>query len=169
MSEILSSNLEDYLESIFVLESEHKSARAKDIAERLNVQRASVTGALHALSEKGLINYQPYSSVTLTPEGFRLATRIMHRHKVLFDFFHRILQLPPDKAEANACRIEHQIDDEALERLTMFLGFLEECPRGGEQWLKAFTTSCRDRGECKTCSPCVALCGQGLKDDDSTS
>ena len=62
----LTSNLEDYLEVIFLLEQEQKSARAKDIADRLGVQRASVTGALQSLSQKGLINYHPYSSVTLT-------------------------------------------------------------------------------------------------------
>ncbi len=33
----LSSNLEDYLKAIFFLEQENRSARVKDIAERLGV------------------------------------------------------------------------------------------------------------------------------------
>jgi len=45
----LSASLEDYLEVIFHLEKENRVARAKDIAEQMNVQRASVTGALKAL------------------------------------------------------------------------------------------------------------------------
>jgi DtxR family transcriptional regulator, Mn-dependent transcriptional regulator len=162
MSEQLSPNLEDYLETIFVLESATSSARAKDIAERMKVQRASVTGALHALSEKGLINYQPYSSVTLTPEGFRLATRIMHRHKVLKQFFQHVLQLDPGRAEENACRIEHQIDDTVLQRLTRFIQFLEQCPRTGERWLQAFAGFCNEAERCRTCRECLLECADKL-------
>jgi DtxR family transcriptional regulator, Mn-dependent transcriptional regulator len=158
MSEQLSPNLEDYLETIFVLESATSSARAKDIAERMKVQRASVTGALHALSEKGLINYQPYSSVTLTPEGFRLATRIMHRHKVLKQFIQKFLQLPSEVAEKNACRLEHQIDDTVLERLTRFIQFLEECPRTGNQWLESFTRYLSAGERCGDCIACMREC-----------
>jgi DtxR family transcriptional regulator, Mn-dependent transcriptional regulator len=164
MTEHLSPNLEDYLETIFVLESATSSARAKDIADRMKVQRASVTGALHALSEKGLINYQPYSSVTLTPEGFRLATRIMHRHKVLKQFFEKFLQLPPDVAENNACRIEHQIDDTVLERLTKFTQFFEECPRTATQWLDSFTRFCTEGELCDDCLDCLQRCTDRARD-----
>lgn len=117
----LSPNLEDYLETIFLLENEQSGARAKDIADKMGVQRASVTGALHSLAEKGLINYETYSPVTLTPEGFKTASKIMYRHKVLFEFLHNLLQLPEDVANENACRIEHQIDDMVLERLIDFV------------------------------------------------
>jgi len=55
----LSASLEDYLEVIFHLEKSNRVARAKDIADQMNVQRASVTGALKALAGKGLINYSP--------------------------------------------------------------------------------------------------------------
>lgn len=158
MTESLSPNLEDYLEAIFILESANTSARAKDIAVRLGVQRASVTGALHALSEKGLINYQPYTSVTLTPEGFRLATKIMHRHKVLQEFLQKFLQLPFDVAEANACRMEHHIDDQVLNRIIQFVHFISDCPRTGEDWLQSFKRLCSEAGECAHCVNCIEKC-----------
>ena len=113
--EAMSSNLEDYLETIFSLEAQHSEARAKDIADAMGVQRASVTNALQKLSLRGLINYQPYNAVTLTPEGFRTASRIVHRHKVLFDFLHTFLRIRPEIAEDTACKLEHHIDDESLE------------------------------------------------------
>ncbi len=137
----LSPNLEDYLETIFVLENEQKAARAKDIADKMNVQRASVTGALHSLSEKGLINYQPYSSVTLTAEGFKKASNILYRHKVLFEFLHNFLQLPAELADENACRIEHQIDDLVLERLIDFVQFIEKSPLANQDWREKFSAS----------------------------
>ena len=137
----LSPNLEDYLETIFVLENEQKAARAKDIADKMNVQRASVTGALHSLSEKGLINYQPYSSVTLTAEGFKKASNILYRHKVLFEFLHNFLQLPAELADENACRIEHQIDDLVLERLIDFVQFIKKSPLANQDWREKFSAS----------------------------
>ena len=65
----LSSSLEDYLEAIFNLLKESNIARSKDIAESLGVSRASVTGALRVLKEKGLANYKPYDYITLTETG----------------------------------------------------------------------------------------------------
>ena len=160
----LTSNLEDYLEAIFLLQREQKAARAKDIADRLRVQRASVTGALQSLSQKGLVNYHPYSSVTLTDLGFQLAEQIDHRHQVLTDFLGRFLQLPPDIAEANACRMEHHIDDQALERLIAFVRFVQQCPRTGEDWMQAFTRLCRESGKCTNCGPCIKNCLQNWQE-----
>jgi DtxR family Mn-dependent transcriptional regulator len=161
----MSSNLEDYLETIFVLEAQHKEARAKDIADALGVQRASVTNALQKLSERGLINYEPYNPVTLTPEGFRAGSRIMHRHKVLFDFLHTFLNIRPEVAEDTACKLEHDIDDESLEALTRFARFIMTCPRTGKDWLEAFTRSCHEDRPCSDCEACVRSCLDRLKED----
>ena len=89
----LSESLEDYLEVILDLEKTNKVARAKDIAERLDIQRGSVTGALKALEKKGLVNYAPYSYITLTPKGSRIAREITRRHNGLKDFLLQVLQV----------------------------------------------------------------------------
>ena len=60
MTPQLSESLENYLETILELEKANKVARAKDIADKLNLQRGSVTGALKSLAAAGLINYHPY-------------------------------------------------------------------------------------------------------------
>ncbi|NLY41412.1 MAG: metal-dependent transcriptional regulator [Desulfovibrionales bacterium] len=157
----LSSSLEDYLEVIFTLESQYSEARAKDIADAMSVQRASVTNALQKLAQLGLINYQPYASVTLTPEGFRIATRVAHRHKVLFDFLHSILGIRPDQAEETACKLEHSFDDESLDALIRFVRFIKTCPRTGPDWLAAFARPCTERGSCDACVACIAACLEG--------
>lgn len=160
--EAMSSNLEDYLETIFSLEAQHSEARAKDIADAMGVQRASVTNALQKLSQRGLINYQPYNAVTLTPEGFRTASRIVHRHKVLFDFLHTFLQIRPEVAEETACKLEHHIDDESLETLTRFARFIMTCPRTGKDWLEAFTRTCNEGDICSDCEGCIRSCLERL-------
>ena len=96
-TEGLSASLEDYLEVIFHLEQSNRVARAKDIADQMNVQRASVTGALKALAGRGLINYSPYSFITLTPPGRDIAREVIRRHRVLKEFFVNTLQLGPGR------------------------------------------------------------------------
>jgi hypothetical protein len=88
-SKRLSANMEDYLETIYHIVSEKKAARAKDIAVRMAVNSASVTGALRLLAEKGHINYAPYDVITLTPSGETLARDIVRRHEILKDFLPR--------------------------------------------------------------------------------
>jgi len=157
-SENLSSSLEDYLEIIFHLEETHRVARAKDIADQMNVQRASVTGALKALAGRGMINYSPYNFITLTGAGRRIAQDIIRRHDILKDFFVTALQLQPDQAEANACRIEHAIDPTAIDRLVHFLEFIKNCPRAGDDWLAAFSHFCQHGARNEHCEQCVQSC-----------
>jgi DtxR family Mn-dependent transcriptional regulator len=87
---VLSESLEDYLETILDLEKTNKVARVKDIAEKMGVLRGSVTGALKNLAEKKLINYEPYSFITLTRKGATIAREITRRHEVLKDFLHNV-------------------------------------------------------------------------------
>jgi len=162
-TEGLSASLEDYLEVIFHLEQSNRVARAKDIADQMNVQRASVTGALKALSARGLINYSPYSFVTLTSAGRDIAREVIRRHKVLKEFFINTLQLGPEDAEANACRIEHAIDPAAIERLVRFVEFMSICPRTGTDWFDAFARFCKLGLQTSDCQACLKLCAERIQ------
>ncbi|MDH3955606.1 MAG: metal-dependent transcriptional regulator, partial [Desulfobacteraceae bacterium] len=93
----LSESLEDYLEIILDLEKSNKVARAKDIAEKMGVLRGSVTGALKNLAQKGLINYEPYSFITLTQKGSAIAKEITRRHNVIKAFLQNVLLLDADR------------------------------------------------------------------------
>ncbi len=115
--ETLTESVENYLEVILNLENTQKVARVKDIADKLSLQRGSVSGALKNLEEKGLINYEPYSFITLTPRGKNIAEEITHRHAVLKDFLLNVLKIEPLIAETTACRMEHVIDKATVERL----------------------------------------------------
>lgn len=138
----LSESMEDYLETIYILEQAQRVARAKEIAERMGVGKGSVTGALKSLEAKGLINYAPYRHITLTPEGNRLAREIVHRHAVLKDFLTEVLRLEPDVAETTACRMEHAVDEAVLDRLVCFLQFTRRCPRARDDWIQSFVHYC---------------------------
>ena len=151
----LSENMENYLEAILDLEKTNKVARAKDIAERLKLQKGSVSGALKVLKGKKLINYEPYSFITLTSKGKKIAESIHRRHRVLNDFLQNVLQLDTERAENVACRMEHTIDDETLERLIVFIEYINSCPRTGDGWLDSFIdfikTHQLNRKKCDKC------------------
>ena len=121
----LSESLEDYLEAIAELIAVEGHAHTKDIARKLGVKMPSVTSALRALEEKGLIEYNANYPVVLTPVGRQAAESVMHRHRILRRFFVEILGLPLQKGTDIACHMEHVIDDETLERFVLFSKALE--------------------------------------------
>jgi DtxR family Mn-dependent transcriptional regulator len=113
-SEALSASLEDYLEAILQLERTSRVARVSEIAERLDVSRPSVTGALKALSSRGLVSHARYGHVTLTEEGAAIASEVEGRHVAIRDFLTGVLGVPEDKAEVAACRMEHVLEPDVL-------------------------------------------------------
>jgi len=125
----LTASQEDYLEAVLLEVRRNGSARVRDVAARLDVAMPSVTGALKALAKRGLVNYQPYELITLTPRGRRLGEKVAGRHRALREFFTDVLGVEPATAERNACRIEHAVDDDLLERLRSFAAFVADDDR----------------------------------------
>ncbi|MFC1798957.1 metal-dependent transcriptional regulator [Thermodesulfobacteriota bacterium] len=163
----LSDSLEDYLEIILALEKQKKVARVKDIAAEMGVLRGSVTSALKKLSSKELINYEPYSFITLTARGKRLAEEVTQRHGIIKNFLVEVLQLGADNAESNACRMEHAIDSVALERLVRFIDYLNNCPRTGPDWITSFAEYCKDSAlDKKKCESCLSKCNSNFNHED---
>ena len=162
-TEPLSSNMEDYLEAIFHISEEKQAARAKDIADRMQVNKSSVTGALRSLSEKGLVNYAPYDIITLTARGKKLAVEIVRRHEALKDFFVKILLIDKAEAEKAACKVEHEVSKNIVDRLINFVEFMEICPRGGKEWLKGFRRHCEKGDISSRCADFISECLEDLK------
>jgi Mn-dependent DtxR family transcriptional regulator len=103
---------EDYLEAILCLKEENGIARSVDVARRLNVSKPSVSRAMSILEEKGYVFVGKIGSLELTEEGKKLADEIYARHVLLTRFLQKITGVSEEQAEANACKIEHDIDDD---------------------------------------------------------
>lgn len=122
----LTPNLEDYLEAIYNIEQKYNAARVRDIASRLNVRAASVTGALKSLSEKGFINYTPYQYITLTKRGKIQAREIAQKHKLIKRFFIDVLAIDEEVADYGACGTEHRIPKVIIDRMVDFTNFSKQ-------------------------------------------
>ncbi len=119
----LTAGLEDYIEAIYVAEIEKRPLKGAELARTLNISRASVSEALAKLVSKGLITYESYGTVTLTPKGKSEAIKVYNTHNILKNFFEAVLGISPEEASENACRIEHIISPNILKRIGDFTSF----------------------------------------------
>ncbi len=171
MERTLTASLEDYLEAIFHIIAEKRAVRPKDIAKRLAVSNASVTGALRALADKGMIHYAPYDVITLTEAGQRLAQDVVQRHEALRDFFVKVFAVEYAVADKAACRMEHGVPQEIMERFLEFVRFVESCPRAGADWIAGFGQGCnqaRSRERCAACIATVQEAASGGEEEEGT-
>jgi len=122
--------VEEYLESIYDLETKDGSAKTTAIAKCLDVSPASVTESLRNLSDKGLVKYEPYQGAILTNEGRVIAEKIKRRHRLLEVFLTDVLKINRSKVHSEACKMEHTISDETECALCKMLDAPSRCPHG---------------------------------------
>lgn len=121
----LSASLQDYLEAVYVLSRQKGFARSKDISLSLKVSMPSVNAAIKNLAARGLLSYERYGYISLTPSGGKAGARIAGHHLFLKDFFMTVLGLPETEAERDACRAEHALSPATLLRLRALSDFLK--------------------------------------------
>lgn len=121
---------EDYIEAIYDLCTKGGgSCRSVDIAEELGFSKASVARATKNLRESGYINQERYGLVQLTEKGEAYGKRILARHHTLCSFLTDILGVEPERADDEACRIEHTISQDTMNRWTAWLETCKVCER----------------------------------------
>lgn len=117
----LSANMEDYVEAVLFCANEQGLARVSDIRDLLGVKTPSVTGAMKLLAENGYVIHQPYGGIKLTAKGLRAAEDVKKRHAILSRFLTQVLGVTPKTADIDACKMEHAVSKETLEKLHAYL------------------------------------------------
>jgi DtxR family Mn-dependent transcriptional regulator len=115
---MLSRKAEDYLEAILSIAERKGYTRVKDIASALNIKPPSVVEMLKRLNDMGLVDYQKYEGVRLTPN------------------------VPKKIANKDACIIEHDLEPETIGQLKKFVRFVKSAP-DYPQWLEHFESFCK--------------------------
>ena len=128
----LTQSIEDYLKAIYDLTLFDQRATTNQIAERMEVTPASVTGMLKRLSSNDppLLEYHKHHGVALTPAGEQVALEIIRHHRLIELFLHDRLGYPWDKVHAEADRLEHVISEDLEERIAQDLGNPRHDPHG---------------------------------------
>ena len=112
----MTQSLEDYIEAIYVIAKENRSACVRDIAKTLDVKMPSVVKAIHELKRLGLVTQEPYSPVLLTKKGEMLAANVLGRHNLLKKFLEK-LGVSSKIADKDACMMEHILSAETLDKI----------------------------------------------------
>lgn len=126
----LTAPVEDYLKAIYEIELGGTAAATNDIAQRLSIAPASVSGMVRRLAEQGLIAYERYRGVHLTESGRRAALRTLRRHRVIEAYLAKALGYAWDRVHAEAERLEHAVSDELVDRMAAAIGEPTVDPHG---------------------------------------
>ena len=122
--------VEDYLKAIYELERSAGAASTNEIAQRLAIAPASVSGMVRRLADQGLLEHERYHGVKLTDEGRRVALRTIRRHRVIEAYLMHALGYPWDLVHAEAERLEHAASDELIDRMAAAIGEPTVDPHG---------------------------------------
>jgi DtxR family Mn-dependent transcriptional regulator len=128
----LSPAFEDYLKVIYDLTLQGGRASTLQIAERMGVKPASVTGMLQRLAtyDPPLVDYQKHYGASLTPAGRRAALEVVRHHRLLETFLHQKLGYTWDEVHNEADRLEHALSEALEERIAIALGDPDYDPHG---------------------------------------
>jgi DtxR family Mn-dependent transcriptional regulator len=124
----MSTSTEEYLEALYTLTQDGKTAGTSEISKRLNISPASVTEMLRKLSDNGYVNYSPYQGVKLTHKGFEIAEKMTRKHRLLERFLHDVLKIGNDRVHKEACEMEHALSDETERAICQNLKSPGKCP-----------------------------------------
>lgn len=120
--ETLTGPVEDYLKTIYEIGRGTVAVATNDIAQRLNIAPASVSGMVRRLADQGLLGYERYRGVTLTDAGRRAALRTIRRHRIIESYLSEALEYPWDRVHDEAERLEHAASDELVDRMAKAIG-----------------------------------------------
>ena len=109
-------SLEDYLETILMLQKSRGQVRSIDIANEMNFTKPSVSVAMKNLREKQYITMDSIGYITLTEAGRQRAEDVLERHTILADLLMHI-GVSKETALADACKVEHDLSEESFEAI----------------------------------------------------
>jgi DtxR family transcriptional regulator, Mn-dependent transcriptional regulator len=127
---VYTAPVEDYLKAIYELERDGGPAGTNEIAQRLSIAPASVSGMIRRLARQRLLSHERYRGVKLTGTGRRVALRLIRRHRVIEAYLTRALGFSWDRVHDEAERLEHAASDELVDRMAAAIGEPATDPHG---------------------------------------
>jgi DtxR family Mn-dependent transcriptional regulator len=126
------STVENYLKQLYLEQRTAGDAKVPmgRLASAMGVVPGTATSMVKALSDSGLVEYEPRGGVCLTSRGRQLALHVLRRHRLLELFLVRTLGLDWSVVHEEADSLEHAVSDQVLERIDALLGHPTVDPHG---------------------------------------
>ncbi len=130
MSEEVTSQTEEFLESIYRLQERDGAARTSELVKMLNIVPGTVTNTVERLERRGLIEHEAYRGVKLTEEGRAVALKVLRRHRLSERLLSDVLKMRWDRIHEAACQLEHGVTEEVADNIEKLLEQPMTCPHG---------------------------------------
>ena len=134
---LASQTVENYLKAIYQAQraadeesSDGRLVPMGQIASALGVVPGTATTMVKTLAESGLVKYEPYMGVRLTPAGERLAALVLRRHRLIEQFLVQVLGMNWSEVHDEAERLEHAVSERLIDRIDEMLGRPAVDPHG---------------------------------------
>src|ERR671925_469367 len=131
---VQSHTVENYLKTIFQAQIALTEADALvpmgHLASALGVVPGTATTMVKTLAESGLVHYEPYAGVRLTPAGEKLAALVLRRHRLIELFLVQVMGMSWTEVHEEAEHLEHAVSDRLIERIDEMLGHPSADPHG---------------------------------------
>jgi DtxR family Mn-dependent transcriptional regulator len=113
---------EDYLEAILIHTGRYSHPpSAQDLSEAMLIDKGEVITHLQELTDRGDLRLSDDGRIMLTDQGTATGQQIIKKHEILESFLSEILGMDRSSASDEACRIEHTVSDETIDRLGDYL------------------------------------------------
>jgi DtxR family Mn-dependent transcriptional regulator len=139
---LASQTVENYLKAIYLAqgtvaaggegasETDRGLVPMGQLAAALGVVPGTATTMVKTLAESGLVHYEPYMGVRLTPAGERLAALVLRRHRLIEQFLVQVLGMNWSEVHDEAERLEHAVSERLIDRIDEMLGRPAVDPHG---------------------------------------
>lgn len=118
---MISSSLEEYLKTIYVLKKQRQDIKVTTIANRMNCTKPSVNKAIKNLKANEMLEYEAYGEIRLTNKGEALAKKVLEAYDIVYVFLTEILEIPKEEAKEEAIRLKAVMNDNTLNMLTKYV------------------------------------------------
>ena len=128
-----SYTVENYLKALLQAQSGLRAAELVpmgQLASALGVVPGTATTMVKTLSESGLVKYEPYAGVRLTPAGEKLAAMVLRRHRLIELFLVKVMGMSWTEVHDEAEHLEHAVSERLIERIDEMLGRPAVDPHG---------------------------------------
>jgi DtxR family Mn-dependent transcriptional regulator len=152
--------LQDHEEDLLEALLEEPVPGEAALAARLGLDADAFADAVASAGAHGRLERGSGGGFRLSREGRRVARTIARRHRTLACFFEEI-GMAHEAANREACTLEHDVSDEAIERLADHLRCPAPCERPCEGAAEGDGRSLLDYGEgSRVCITAVRPCGR---------
>lgn len=126
----LSETIEDYLQTIYSLETEGEAVKSARLARWMRVTPPTAWATIQRMSRDGMVDIDPKKEIHLTVKGRALAEGVARRHRLSERFLNDVLGLGWAEAHEEAHHFEHGMTPVIEERIMRLMNNPSTCPHG---------------------------------------